>query len=198
MKKLMIAAAIVCVAAISQAASVTWGVSGMVLPGTNGAYADGAAGLAKITMSVYLITGDDAATTFAGLTADNIYSTYNGKTADYTGKTSMGNKTFEASGYESGDNVYAAILFTYTDDKGKQWYVANKAQATIAESLGVAQDAEIKGLNTKFGGTTDAVNFGGDFGTAINGWTAVAVPEPTSGLLLLLGVAGLALKRKRA
>jgi hypothetical protein len=29
-------------------------------------------------------------------------------------------------------------------------------------------------------------------------WTAVTVPEPTSGLLLLLGVAGLALKRKRA
>ena len=28
--------------------------------------------------------------------------------------------------------------------------------------------------------------------------TAAAVPEPTSGLLLLLGVAGLALKRKRA
>ena len=29
-------------------------------------------------------------------------------------------------------------------------------------------------------------------------WTAAPVPEPTSGLLLLLGVAGLALKRKRA
>ena len=29
-------------------------------------------------------------------------------------------------------------------------------------------------------------------------WTTSAVPEPTSGLLLLLGVAGLALKRKRA
>ena len=29
-------------------------------------------------------------------------------------------------------------------------------------------------------------------------WQTVAVPEPTSGLLLLLGVAGLALKRKRA
>jgi hypothetical protein len=40
-----------------------------------------------------------------------------------------------------------------------------------------------------------ALNAG--FGTqASNTW--VAVPEPTSGLLMLLGVAGLALKRKRA
>ena len=30
------------------------------------------------------------------------------------------------------------------------------------------------------------------------GWYAQSVPEPTSGLLMLLGVAGLALKRKRA
>ena len=28
-------------------------------------------------------------------------------------------------------------------------------------------------------------------------WTTAAVPEPTSGLLLLLGVAGLALRRKQ-
>ena len=29
-------------------------------------------------------------------------------------------------------------------------------------------------------------------------WTAVAAPEPTSGLLMLLGMAGLALRRRRA
>ena len=34
--------------------------------------------------------------------------------------------------------------------------------------------------------------------TAAGAWATAAVPEPTSGLLLLLGVAGLALKRKRA
>ena len=31
-----------------------------------------------------------------------------------------------------------------------------------------------------------------------NDWTATPAPEPTSGLLVLLGMAGLALKRKRA
>ena len=30
------------------------------------------------------------------------------------------------------------------------------------------------------------------------GWTSTSVPEPTSGLLMLLGMAGLALRRKRA
>ena len=31
-----------------------------------------------------------------------------------------------------------------------------------------------------------------------NGWTVATVPEPTSGLLMLLGMAGLALRRRRA
>ena len=39
-------------------------------------------------------------------------------------------------------------------------------------------------------------------GTAVSGsgvsYTAFAVPEPTSGLLMLVGLAGLALRRRRA
>ena len=46
-------------------------------------------------------------------------------------------------------------------------------------------------------GSGSSDNFGTGFG-GIDAGTWSAVPEPTSGLLMLLGVAGLALKRKRA
>ena len=40
--------------------------------------------------------------------------------------------------------------------------------------------------------------FGAATGTTATAWSTAAVPEPTSGLLLLIGMAGLALRRKRA
>jgi hypothetical protein len=46
--------------------------------------------------------------------------------------------------------------------------------------------------------STAAITFGNMQSATQNASNWAAVPEPTSGLLMLLGVAGLALKRKRA
>ncbi len=77
------------------------------------------------------------------------------------------------------------------------------AQLVITDNLGNTITSEKAAFTTDSSATYGAINFstGSMFATntaKINydsGW--VAAPEPTSGLLLLLGVAGLALKRKR-
>ena len=194
MNKLMIAAAIVCAAALSQAATVSWGVS-TVRPAKNadGDYAtSGNIGTAG-TLSIFLVDAD----TYGKLTFDDaFYTTYSAKTADYSDATSnMGSLTLTSDNtYKKDDHVYAAILLTYKDANDKLWYVANKADVIIQEFDGTAQDASILKLHSQQGGE------GGIFsGDTITGWSAAptSAPEPTSAMLLLIGMAGLALRRGR-
>ena len=192
MKKLMIAPAAMIIGLGAQAATVSWSVSSVKLPGADGASGSVSA-LAKVTMSVYLTD----ATTFAGA-ADSagVLSAVSGKTADYSDKTNMSKLTLTSGDtYKAGDNVYAFVVLSYTDADGQAWAVANKAQATIVESLGVAQNPVVDQLNTIWGGGSDAVAFSGS-GSTIGGYAAV--PEPTSGLLMLVGLGALALRRRRA
>ena len=62
------------------------------------------------------------------------------------------------------------------------------------------QDSDTTTISWSDNDTNSKKNFGtADFSGTNYGWyNTYAAPEPTSGLLLLLGVAGLALKRKRA
>ena len=88
-------------------------------------------------------------------------------------------------GYGAGDTVYAAMIFVYTDSaSGDQYYIANVGafEFTSAQNKSQTNLAQFIG--------------GGTSGTSLGGWQSV--PEPTSGLLMLLGMAGLALRRKRA
>ena len=192
MKKLMIALVAMLIGLGAQAATVSWGVSSVKLPGADGAYGSTSAGTA-VTMSIYLTDAD----TFAAATdAAGVLAAVEGKTADYSGATSMSSKTLTSGDtYNAGDNVYAFVVLSYKDGSGNEWAVGNKAQATIAESMGVAQNASISGLNTYWGGAGNAVAFEGS-GSTISGFTAV--PEPTSGLLMLVGLGALALRRRRA
>lgn len=71
---------------------------------------------------------------------------------------------------------YLAVLF-YDNGTDREFRVYGKDSAIWAEGQLVFDDTE----NTAY----------------VGDWTAEAVPEPTSGMLLLIGIAGLALTRKR-
>ena len=194
MKKLMIAAAIVCAAAMAQAATVNWASGALYAPvdadgtkgtGTNPKASGGSFYFFDLTDNATLYN-KWAAMSYVDASAD-IWKTYGGenlpKTADGT-ISAMGIGTKRQTVANESGMHYGAVIYTYTDTDGNDWYIANIGKANVTGSGAVSA----QGLGTIFGGTA-----GGNIGS----WTAAAVPEPTSGLLLLLGVAGLALKRKR-
>ena len=186
MKKILIAVGVVALAAMTQAASVKWN-SGTVKVAKD---ETGAAGTANATSyTAYLYTFDTlAAYTAAQSTAvDELYSTYVGKVTAVATATAKPNGTanITQSGLADGSStdpvtVYGMVLYVDT--------------ATAASYTGV--DAFVKAsFETGSYQDTTGLQFS-NMGNQQTNWTAV--PEPTSGLLMLLGMAGLALRRRRA
>ena len=176
MKKLMIAAAIVCAAAFAQAANFSWGLTNYEIASADDAHDDGF-GYATADTICKLFIGDTLIIQ-GTMEDDGTFGVVDNSAVDTTGKV----QTLAAGDIDFVGQAYKLVLQTAD---GQFEVVMDGLTSTYAS---VAQGAGEDSLNYE--------NFLLDREITRGDW--VAVPEPTSGLLLLLGVAGLALKRKRA
>ena len=196
MKKLIVILSVVALAIGANAATVTWTMTNVKGP-------TGTANSGTAYMFAYLSSATDATT--ASTIAAAIQSAY---------KTD-GNKSAGVTAYLSANSAYSwtpSTAGTYSDSSkdvdpvgdfgltggGKYNFYAvvfDTTEITDSSKFFVTQELANKTVPT--GSSNLGLLFGSQAGnSAAANWTAV--PEPTSGLLMLLGMAGLALKRKRA
>ena len=174
MKKVMIAAAIVCATAFANAANFNWGFLSIDVLDPSGNYIDG--GTASLYIGTTLIAT-------SGQNGDYTFGSF-----DYSANDSTGNVQSLGTGDIASSFVGQAykLVLSYTDGDGKAWEYVHTGVSSYETVAGAPGDP-----------VNNFESFVTDYAVQAGDWTA-AVPEPTSGLLLLLGVAGLALKRKRA
>ena len=188
MKKFMIAAAIACAAAFSQAASVQWSCTNVY----KGNATEKSTGVAYLMMASSV--ADFSKLAGKGVNAINnalaaALVSYKPTEAGLYGLTKE-NAELGLNDSSSYGNAYLVIFDTETVTDASKFYItAEKALETlegdnVSKMLFASQASKSK--------------------LAAN-WNSVAgqpgpepMPEPTSGLMLLLGMAGLALRRRRA
>ena len=186
MKKIMIALAAVALAVSAEAAAFTWkSYTGQAVyeAGTSTQLGGATAYLfdSSVVSQTALLTalfaeGEDkkSITDFTALSS-----------AKTTSGGAISSTSFEAGDVGTTINAYFAIV------DGDNVFISTTASATGQET-GAAQ-FQFKGISSP--SKAEAIEFSGAATSA--GWYT-AVPEPTSGLLMLVGLAGLALRRRRA
>ena len=198
MKKLMIALGLVAMAAVSaQAARINWSVSGVTAyspdatpQGYTMACFCAGVNWSDTSHAVYTTVADaEAWAKSKGATTDGVHQ-LNTATVSSEG-SAMTDKTYDtmqvfwknasSSGTKAGD--FYAIIFNADDIADATAYMVT----TVKEGLVFSTTQNASQTASLSAGEWHAI-----------GSPTPVIPEPTSGLLLLLGVAGLALRRRRA
>ena len=177
MKKLLVAAAIACAAVVSQAATVNWGISGVKAEGNTAPTAGWA------VMAFYTDVGAGSAAIESAIKA--------GTAGSLAFETTTLSVALGSGRVGAHDKDVAAIADT-SKNYDMYFVVFNNADATKATEYAMVSDP-----NKAYSGMAGKFTASGTF-SASTPWQTASVPEPTSGLLMLLGVAGLALRRRRA
>ena len=167
MNKMIMTVAIVCAAFVARAASVDWKVTGAA---------------ADVGTTVYLLTSISAegyadAVALADAAIDSAEIIKSGRTYGTGDQTASGEAVTKTSPYYLAVFTEGNNYFTYVEASGMASFVYDPASQESSSGKFDALSASQLANGTKV-----------DF---------TAVPEPTSGLLLLLGMAGLALRRKQ-
>ena len=177
MKKIMIALAAIATATVVNAAACSWTGAAIALRSGETAtqytmYLLDASVTSASDMATLLSAGDTSK--LAAATVETTTGIAVGTTAARWSKTGFGNFT------AGNEYTFYTVIFNNAVADADAYMITAEKTATAPDSGSLA------------------MAFGTQASNTWNEMSSSSVPEPTSRLLLLLGVAGLALKRKRA
>ncbi len=198
MKKLMIAAAIVCAAAFAQASSFCWGFQSGETKAIDGEYfGEGAYADATAFLFLGAVTVESDQWKFAD--GAKILATGNMNAAPaynwgyFNDSTIAGMPTSEDLDIAGGDPITLILLDGVVEGTMEafkayegNYIIGDKSVTTATAIAGTTPQPYLLAVDSNTYGAGD--------------WNATpqGVPEPTSGLLMLLGMGALALRRRRA